>query len=76
VRLGVKGYADDVAQEGFAPLKQLMDNFAAGGGTIYVCSPCFKSRKLNDTALVPGAVIVGGAKLVEFMSTGCPSISY
>lgn len=26
--------------------------------------------------LVPGAIIVGGAKLVEFMGEACPSISY
>ena len=76
VRLGVKGYADDVAEEGFAPLKQLMENFASAGGKIYVCSPCFKRRKLDDSALVAGAVVVGGAKLVEFMAGGCPSVSY
>ncbi|MFO0935449.1 MAG: DsrE family protein [Gemmataceae bacterium] len=76
VRLAVKGYADDIVEEGFAPLRDLIANFAAAGGKIYVCSPCFKKRKLDETALVPGAVVVGGAKLVEFMSTGCPSISY
>ena len=76
VRLAVKGYADDIAEEGFAPLRDLMANFAAAGGKIFVCSPCFKKRKLDDKALIPGAVVVGGAKLVEFMSTGCPSISY
>ena len=76
VRLAVRGYSDDIAEEGFAPLKDLMANFAAAGGTIYVCSPCFKRRKLDETALIPGAVIVGGAKLVEFMGDGCPSVSY
>lgn len=76
VRLAVKGYADDIAEEGFAPLKDLMANFATAGGKIYVCSPCFKRRKLDETALVPGAAIVGGAKLVEFMGEGCPSVSY
>ena len=76
VRLAVRGYADDVAEEGFAPLKDLMANFAGAGGKIYVCSPCFKRRKLDEAALVPGAVIVGGAKLVEFMAGGCPGVSY
>src|SRR3954449_10553386 len=61
VRLAVRGYADDVAEEGFAPLTDLMANFAGAGGKIYVCSPCFKRRKLDEAALVPGAVIVGGA---------------
>ena len=76
VRLAVKGYGDDIAEEGFAPLKDLMTNFASAGGKIYVCSPCFKRRKLDETALIPGAVIVGGAKLVEFMGEACPGVSY
>jgi len=75
-RLGVKGYADGVHEEGFAALKDLMTNFAEAGGKIYVCSPCFKKRGLDDGNLVPGAVIVGGAKLVEFMGEGSPSICY
>ncbi|OYW52757.1 MAG: sulfur reduction protein DsrE [Rhizobiales bacterium 17-65-6] len=75
-RLSQKGYADDIHEEGFAPLKDLMTNFAAAGGTIYVCSPCFKKRSLDEDNLVDGAKIVGGAKLVEFMSDGVSSISY
>ena len=76
VRLAIQGISDEVAEEGFAPLKDLMTNFAAAGGKIYVCSPCFKRRKLDESALIPGAVMVGGAKLVEFMAESCPSISY
>jgi predicted peroxiredoxin len=76
VRLAVRGYADEVSEPGFAPLKDLMANFAAAGGRVYVCSPCFKRRGLDETALVAGAVVVGGAKLVEFMAGGCPSVSY
>jgi uncharacterized protein len=76
VRLAVKGYADDIREEGFAPLKELMDNFAAAGGTIYVCSPCFKKRGLDENKLVAGAKIVGGAKLVEFLASGAPCVSY
>ena len=34
VRLAQKGYADEIREEGFAPLKELMDNFAKAGGTI------------------------------------------
>src|SRR5438105_15342328 len=75
VRLAQQGYAEDIREEGFAPLKELMDNFAKAGGTIYVCSPCFKKRKLDENNLVTGAAIVGGAKLVEFTSEGAPVIS-
>jgi predicted peroxiredoxin len=76
VRWAQQGFADDVHEEGFAAMKDLMANFAAAGGTIYVCSPCFKKRKLDETKLVPGAVIVGGAKLVEFLGDATPGISY
>ena len=75
-RLSQKGYADDIHEEGFAPLKDLMKSFVEAGGEIYVCSPCFKKRKLDENNLVAGAVVVGGAKLVEFMGEACPSVSY
>lgn len=76
VRLAQRGYADDIHEEGFAPLRELMTNFANAGGKIYVCSPCFKRRKLDETQLIAGAVIVGGAKLVEFLSDNAPCVSY
>ena len=53
-----------------------MDNFAAAGGQMFVCSPCFKKRRLDENNLVNGAAVVGGARLVEFMRDGCPSVSY
>jgi predicted peroxiredoxin len=76
VRLGVKGYADDIHEAGFAPLRELMANFVKAGGKIYVCSPCFKKRGLDEKNLVDGATIVGGPKLVEFLSDGAPGVSY
>ena len=76
VRLAQKGYADDVREEGFAPLAELMANFVKAGGKIWVCSPCFKKRKLDENALTAGSTIVGGAKLVEFLGDGSPCITY
>ena len=76
VRLSQKGFADDIHEAGFDPLKTLVEKFTKAGGLIYVCSPCFKKRKLDEAQLVAGATIVGGAKLVEFMSEGVPSVSY
>ncbi|MBL8729419.1 MAG: DsrE family protein [Planctomycetes bacterium] len=76
VRLSQQGYADDVHEGGFAPLRELIANFVKAGGTIWVCSPCFKKRQLDEGKLIPGATIVGGAKLVEFLSQGAPCVSY
>ena len=76
VRLSQKGYADDIHEEGFAPLRDLMANFVKAGGTIWVCSPCFKKRALDENNLVEGATIVGGARLVEFLGDGAPCVSF
>ncbi|MEZ6015423.1 MAG: DsrE family protein [Planctomycetota bacterium] len=76
VHLSQAGYADDIHEEGFAKLAELMANFVKAGGKIWVCSPCFKKRGLDESKLIPGATIVGGASLVEFLSTGAPSLSY
>lgn len=76
VRLSQKGYADDIHEEGFLPLKELMDNFTGGGGVINVCAPCFRKRNLDENNLVPGAAIVGGAVLVEYLSDGTACVSF
>ncbi len=76
VRLSQKGFADSIHEEGFSPLKELMANFVKAGGKLWVCSPCFKKRKLEENNLIDGATIVGGAKLVEFLSDGTPCVSY
>jgi uncharacterized protein len=76
VRLAQRGVADGIHEEGFTPLRELMDGFAKGGGTIYVCSPCFKKRKLDEHNLVAGATVVGGAKLVEFLSDGTACVTF
>ncbi|MDO5454407.1 MAG: DsrE family protein [Corynebacterium sp.] len=76
VRLAVKGYADDIHEEGFAPLRELLGNYLEAGGSLYVCSPCIKKRGYTEEDLVEGAQVVGGAKLVEFLADGTPSITY
>ena len=76
VRLAERGYADDIHEAGFAPLAELMKTFIEAGGKVYVCSPCFKKRGLSEDRLIAGATIVGGAKLVEFLSDGSPCVSF
>ncbi len=78
VRLAAEGFADSIHEEGFAPLKELIDSFLAAGGKLFVCSPCLKKRGITEENLIAGATIVGGAKLVEFLTTGggSPCITY
>ena len=76
VHLAVKGYADDIREEGFAPMKDLLGSFIGNGGAIWVCTPCFKKRKLAEDSLVGNAKLVGGATVVEVLSQGAACISY
>jgi len=38
---------------GFAPLRELMDNFAKAGGTMYVCSPGFNEAQARREPTYP-----------------------
>lgn len=76
VRLAQKGYADDIHEDGFAPMAELITNFTDAGGQVYVCAPCVKKREIDPDDLIPGATVVGGAKLVEFLADGTPSVTY
>src|SRR2546428_9629755 len=76
VRLAQKGYADDIREEGFAPLKELMDNFAKTGGTVDVCSPRFNKRKRHQNKLLPGGTILRRAKILGLLSPGGPAVRY
>ncbi len=79
VRFGFAGGADGIHAEGFAPLSELVATFGSGGGKILVCTPCAKVRGLSEEPLAAGAVLGGGAVLVEFMTSGeetAASVSY
>ena len=76
VRLSQAGYADDIHEEGFAPLKELIEKFIGAGGKLWVCSPCFKKRGLDEGKLLPSTTIVGGAKAVEFLTSGASCMTY
>ncbi len=73
----VRGEAEKINEGApFAPLKDLVDKFVAGGGRILVCAPCVKKRQIAEDQIIPGAVIAGGAAVVEFLSGGVSSVSY
>lgn len=73
----VKGEADKINEgEPFAPLKDLVGKFVAGGGRILVCTPCMKKRKITEDRLIAGASPAGGAALVEWLAAGSPCVGY
>lgn len=76
VRVPVKGSASGLQAEGFPPLSELMGNFVANGGQIWVCGTCAKPRDICQDDLMQGAYIVGAAAAVEAMVCGARTISF
>lgn len=75
-RLAAAGIAEDLHEEGFAPMKELVTAFVEAGGTFLVCSPCAKKRGIGPDDLIAGASIVGGATLVALLADGAQSLSF
>jgi uncharacterized protein len=71
VTLGVPGTADAIEVDGMPPLIDLMRQLVDGGGEIWLCSACATRRGITgDQELVPGASIVGAARIVEALTEG------
>jgi uncharacterized protein len=77
VRFALQGYAAPVRDPGFSPLPELLDAFLRAGGRLWVCAPAFHGLGLDKAALLSGAELVGGGRLVEFLvGEGTVTLSY
>ena len=70
-----RGYASKVQKEGFPNLAELIESFVEAGGEIWGCSACVVPRGITEDQLVPGARIVGAAKIVEAVAAGATPVS-
>lgn len=70
VRLATRGYAEDIHKEGFAPVRELLDQYIAGGGVLLACAACCKPRNITGDDLIEGAEIAGAARLIEYLANG------
>ena len=76
VWLATQGYADELHEEGFQPLREVVQSFVANGGQIWVCGACAKPRGIGPERLIPGAKIVTAASAAEFLASGASSLSF
>jgi predicted peroxiredoxin len=58
------------------PLKKLIDDFLARGGTIWACPPCAKARSYTQEDLIPGVAIQGASAVHERLKAGAASLSF
>ena len=76
VRLAVPGIAVGVACDGCPPIERLFEQFADGGGELFVCPICVNSRKLEDAELVGNAKLAGATPLWEWIGEDATVFSY
>lgn len=58
------------------PLKTLMQDFLARGGTIWACPPCTKARGYTQEDLIDGVTIQGASAMHERLKAGAASLSF
>ncbi len=77
VRLAVKGAADSINAEGFAPLAKLMNDYRELGGKLLVCTPCLKCRGIDpETSLVENSELVAAGRFVAEITSATNSLVY
>lgn len=76
VRLGLPGEASGVACEGCPPLERLVDQFATGGGELWLCPICLKARSLDGAELVAHASVAGATPMLEWAGDQALVFSY
>lgn len=76
VRLGLPGEAQGVACKGCPPLERLFDQFAEGGGELWLCPVCLAARDLTDEEKVRNTKVVGATPMLEWAGNDTTVFSY
>lgn len=58
------------------PLKSLIQDFVARGGTLIACPPCVKARGYAQEDFIEGVQIAGASVIHEKFKTGAASLSF
>ena len=76
VELARDGSCDFTQVRPFKPLDELITGFIAGGGVVWVCSPCFQHRGLKDEQTVDGVIVTGAGPMLEWVAGGASTLSF
>ena len=76
VRLALPGEAAGVGCRGCPPLERLFEQFADGGGELWLCPYCVGARDLDDVEKVANAKVAGASPLLEWAGTEATVFSY
>jgi predicted peroxiredoxin len=70
-----RGYAGEVAADGFPSLAELLASFVEAGGQVWGCSACTTPRGITEADLIEGAQIVGAATIVAAVADGAVPVA-
>jgi predicted peroxiredoxin len=76
VRLGCNGGSEGVEANGLPKLRDLMTEFIANQGKVWLCGACAKPRGITEDQLASGVTIVGAAKVVEEVVAGAKTVAF
>jgi predicted peroxiredoxin len=76
VRLGLPGEAKGEACKGCPPLERLFEQFADGGGELWLCPICLNARGLADDEKVGNTKVAGATPMWEWAGEGTTVFSY
>lgn len=76
VRLGLPGEAKGEACGGCPPLERLFQQFADGGGELWLCPICLNARGLADDEKVGNVKVAGATPMFEWVGDGTTVFSY
>lgn len=68
--LCVKGGASGLVFQGMEPIEDLIKQFVANGGKIWLCPICAKVKGVNEDDLIEGAEIAGAPRTMAFLASG------
>ncbi len=68
--LCLKGGCDNLVAEGYEPIKQLLTDFIANGGKIWLCPACAKAKGITDNELIDAVEIAGAPRTMAFLASG------
>jgi len=70
LNLVVKGRANGLVAEGYAPVADLIAEFVEKGGIIWVCKVCAAVMGIAQEDLIEGAEIGGAPNSMDFLEAG------
>ncbi|MFC3286085.1 DsrE family protein [Litchfieldella rifensis] len=68
--LCVRGALDGLVAKGYEPLADLVAQYQANGGLIWVCPVCVKAKGLAQEDLLPGVEIAGAPRTTAYLASG------